>query len=120
MISIILSFIFTAQASVYTPVLSVTDLSKKMETELQTLQRLATKLSDKALMSEIERERQGREDFALKGFVGVPLIPVGISILASKRGDKMDESYDEFLNIWGDNVWSYVLLFEQHRRDQRK
>lgn len=119
MISIILSFIFTAQASVYTPVLSVTELSKRMETELQTLQRLATKLSDKALMSEIEHQRGGREDFALVNFLGVPMIPMSLEYIA-RRGNTVNETHKPFIKLWEDDIWTYVLLNEYRERMRRR
>lgn len=118
MIALLFS-VLTASASVCTPVLSVTDTARAMERELQMLQTLATKLSDNALMSEIEHQRGGREDFALVNFLGVPMIPMSLEYIA-RRGNEVNETHKPFIKLWEDDIWTYVLLVEFRNRMRKR
>lgn len=118
MITLLFS-ILTASASVCTPVLSVTETARAMERELQMLQTLATKLSDTALMSEIEHQRGGREDYALVNFIGISLIPMSLDYIA-RRGNTVNETHKPFIKLWEDDIWTYVLLNEYRERMRRR
>ena len=115
MIKILLMLFMQANANFCTPVLSVKDTAKAMQKEIEMLQILASKLSDKALMSEIEHERQGREEFALVNFLGIPLIPMSLEFI-SRQGNEVNDTHKPFIELWQKDIWSYVLLFEYRKR----